>query len=213
MTRSPAEELAARTRDIYEEQAARFDEERSRKLFEARWLTRFADGLPEGGRVLDLGCGAGEPIASWLIAEGFRYTGVDIAEAMLDIARTRWPAGDWRQGDMRALDLPDRFDGIVAWDSFFHLTRDEQRDCLPRLARHLAPGGRLLVTVGLGNGEVTGKVGGATVYHASLSPAQYARILEDSGMIMTGFLAQDPDCAKHSVLLARKLPIKTTEDA
>lgn len=213
MTRSPDAELANRTRDIYEEQAARFDQERSRKLFEARWLTRFADGLPDGGRVLDLGCGAGEPIASWLIAEGFHYTGIDIAEAMLRIARGRWPKGDWRQGDMRDLDLEDRFDGIVAWDSFFHLTREEQKDCLPRLARHLSPGGRLLVTVGPGNGEVTGTVGGVTVYHASLSPAQYAMILEENGMVMTGFLAQDPDCAKHSVLLAQKLPIQTTEDA
>lgn len=201
----PTPELAASTRDIYEQNAELFDRERSRKLFEARWLTRFADGLPQGGRVLDIGCGAGEPIASWLIAEGFTYTGMDIAEAMLGIARGRWPDMDWRQGDMRQIDLADQFDGIVAWNSFFHLTREEQRECLPRLARHLNPGGHLMVTVGYGNGEVTGCVGDAVVYHASLSPAEYASILEANDMVMTGFLANDPDCAQHSVLLARKL--------
>ncbi|MEP2531920.1 class I SAM-dependent methyltransferase [Shimia sp.] len=205
MTKPPQPELAARTHDIYEEQAEQFDRERSRKLFEARWLTRFSDGLPRGARVLDLGCGAGEPIASWLIGEGFHYTGVDIAEAMLTIARGRWPERDWRQGDMRALDLGEQFDGIVAWNSFFHLTRDEQRACLPVLGQHLAPGGHLLVTVGHSDGEVTGRVGNAVVYHSSLSPAEYARLLEDHGMLMTGFLAQDPDCNKHSVLLAQKI--------
>jgi SAM-dependent methyltransferase len=193
------------TRKVYEEEAERFDRERSRKLFEARWLARFSDALPRAGRVLDLGCGAGEPIASWLMGEGFRYTGVDYAEAMLAIARKRWPEGDWRQADMRTLDLDETFDGIVAWNSFFHLTREEQRSCLPRLGRHLKPGGQMLITVGQGNGEVKGYVGDKAVYHASLSPAEYASLLEANGMVLTGFLAQDPDCEKHSVLLARRV--------
>ena len=100
------------TRAVYEAQAAAYDAQRSRSLFEARWLARFAACLPEGGRVLDLGCGAGEPIARWFMAEGFTLTGVDFAGAMLDIARQRWPEGDWRQADMRSLDLGERFDLI-----------------------------------------------------------------------------------------------------
>ena len=44
---------------------------------------------------------------------------------------------------MRTLDLGRRFGGIVAWDSFFHLTADEQRALIPRLAGHLLPGRRL----------------------------------------------------------------------
>ncbi len=192
------------TREVYERQAAAYDAQRSRALFEARWLARFAGCLPAGGRVLDLGCGAGEPIARWFIAEGFRVTGVDFAEAMLDIARTRWPEGDWRQGDMRELDLGARFDGIVAWDSFFHLTPDEQRVCIGQMARHLEPGGTLMMTVGPMAGEVTGHVGGEPVYHASLSPAGYAVCLEENGLRLTGFLAEDAEADRHSVLMARK---------
>lgn len=192
------------TREIYETQAAAYDAARSRTMFEARWLARFTARLSSGGRVLDLGCGAGEPIAQWFIAEGFAVTGVDFADAMLDIARERWPSGDWRQGDMRDLDLSEVFDGIICWDSFFHLTQDEQRDCLPRLAGHLVPGGSLLVTVGPEQGEAIGTVAGQSVFHASLSPAEYVNILQDSGMRLTGFMAQDPDCGSHSVLMARK---------
>ncbi|WP_420012867.1 class I SAM-dependent DNA methyltransferase [Tateyamaria sp.] len=106
------------TRDVYERQAAAYDAKRSRALFEARWLARFSACLPTGARVLDLGCGAGEPIARWFIAEGFRVTGVDFAEPMLAIARARWPDGDWRHADMKQLDLAETYDGIIAWDIF-----------------------------------------------------------------------------------------------
>ena len=106
------------THDVYERQAEAYDSQRSHAFFEARWLTRFGDALPPGGRVLALGCGAGKPIAAWLIAEGFKLTGVDFSDAMLTIARVRWPNGDWRVADMRGLDLGETFDGLVAWNFF-----------------------------------------------------------------------------------------------
>ena len=192
------------TRDVYERRAAAYDAQRSRALFEARWLARFAACLPAGGEVLDLGCGAGEPIARWFIAEGFALTGVDFSNAMLEIARSRWPDGDWRQADMRSLDLGKTFDGIVAWDSFFHLTPAEQTHTIGLMAQHLKPGGSLLLTVGPNAGEVSGTVGGDPVYHASLSPAGYATCLEENGMILTGFLSEDPETDRHSVLMACK---------
>ncbi len=194
----------SQTQDIYERFASQYDTSRSRALFEARWLARFAAALPQGGRVLDLGCGAGEPIARWFMAEGFRVTGVDFAQAMLDIARTRWPEGDWRHGDMRALQLDETFDGVIAWNSFFHLTPNEQRQSLPDMAEHLRPGGVMMVTVGQSEGSVAGTVASQTVYHASLSPAEYVTILEANGLRLTGFLAEDPECASHTVLMARK---------
>lgn len=192
------------TRAVYDRQAEAYDTARSRSFFEARWLATFGDALPRGAKVLDLGCGAGEPIAAWLRGEGFRVTGADFSEAMLTIARTRWPDGDWRVADMRTLDLGETFDGIVAWDSFFHLTPDEQRATIPQLAAHLSPEGRLMVTVGHKAGEVTGIVGGETVYHASLSPAEYAQRLEDAGLTMTAFMAEDPRADFHTVLMAKK---------
>lgn len=192
------------TRSIYEAEAARYDAKRSKALFEARWLARFTASMPAGASVLDLGCGSGDPIARWFLAEGFQVVGVDFAEAMLDLARARWPDGDWRLGDMRDLDLPERFDGIIAWNSFFHLPQDAQRDCIARMSAHLKPGGSLMLTVGAEAGEVTGTVEGRRVFHASLSPAEYAVCLEQNDLRLTGFLAEDPETQKHTVLMARK---------
>ena len=196
--------LAARTRDVYEKQGLRFDAERSKGLHERNWLDRFLALLPGGGSILDLGCGAGEPIAGYFLQRGFAVTGLDFSQPLLDLAQQRYPDAEWICGDMRTLQLERRFDGIIGWNSFFHLTRDQQRDLLPKLAAHLAPGGVLMLTVGPDDGEVDGKVGDEVVYHASLAPAEYREILAGLGLDIGDFVIEDPECAGQTVLLANR---------
>lgn len=196
--------LSKQTRDIYERNAARFDAERPKHLHEKGWLDRFAAQLPTNGSVLDTGCGSGDPIARYLAGLGFAVTGIDAAGAMIDLAHTKFPQGDWRQADMRELKLDRQFDGVIGWDSFFHLTQSEQRAVLPRLAAHLAPGGALMLTVGPEAGEVSGHVGDDLVYHSSLAPSEYEAILRNCGLTLLEFVKEDPDCDFHTVLLAQK---------
>lgn len=196
--------LALRTQDIYERNARRFDSERPKGLHERSWLDRFTAGQPAGAAILDLGCGAGDPIALHLAACGFRITGIDASREMIGLARARLPGGDWRLGDMRDLDLGQRFDGIIGWNSFFHLTREEQRALLPRLANHLNIGGALMLTVGPKDGEVGGQVGDDPVYHSSLAPADYREILVRHGVEIAAFVVEDPECDAQTVLLGRK---------
>lgn len=203
-------QLAARTGEIYDQNAARFDAERSRAGVEFGWLTRFAEDLPEGAQVLDLGCGAGEPMAEWLISAGYEVTGADISPAMLSIARSRWPDRNWIEADMRGLDLGGQFDGILGWHGFFHLTGNEQRVALPSIAAHLRPGGVLMLTVGPEAGEVTGRVGDDEVYHASLSERDYREILTVNGIGVARFVRDDPDCDGATVMLARKALIPSS---
>lgn len=197
-------ELAKTTQDVYERNAERFDAERSKTLFERNWLDRFLSFIPDDGQVLDLGCGSGDPIARYIISLGYQLIGVDASAAMLHLAREKFPDSDWRKMDMRYLDLPDRFHGIVGWDSFFHLTRAEQRSVLPKLAAHLASSGVLMLTVGPDEGEVAGQVGNDAVYHASLSIEEYTAILESHGLKVVDFQSEDPDCGHRTVLLAQK---------
>lgn len=198
------EEIRHSHRAVYEANAGHWDTTRSRVLFEKYWLDRLLAHVPKGSGVLDLGCGAGEPIARYLIEQGRIVTGVDFSRNMLAIARRRFPDKRWIEADMREIELPTKFAGIVAWDSFFHLTKDEQRAVIPRLAHHIAPGGALLVTVGPNEAEAVGRVGNGAVFHASLSPAEYAARLDAVGMDIESFVPNDAACGGHSVLLAIK---------
>lgn len=196
------DEIRDSHRAVYEANARRWDIERSRSLFEQPWLDILLAHVPHGAAVLDLGCGTGEPIARYLIDRGCAVTGIDFSAAMLSIARSRFPGARWIEADMRELQLAELFSGIIAWDSFFHLTRDEQREIIPRLARHLLPGGAMLLTVGPDDGEVIGQVGGHPVYHSSLSPTEYADRLASAGLSVASFVPNDPECRGHSVLVA-----------
>lgn len=196
--------IARDTPATYDRNAEYFDATRTGVLFERPWLERFAATLPKGGHILDLGCGTGHPIAGYFISQGFQVTGVDVAPAMLRIAARRFPASRWICCDMRALALDTRFDGILSWHGSFHLNADEQRALLPVLADHLRPGGTLMLTAGPEAGETTGHVGRDLVYHASLSEAEYRERLARSGVTVTHFVRNDPECDQTTVLMAQK---------
>lgn len=204
--KSALDAARAQMKRVYETKAQGWDRRRPRALHERAWLERFRARLPEGGGVLDIGCGAGEPVARYLREAGYSVTGVDYSAPMIELAKARLPDARWIVGDMRALALGETFDGVIGWDSFFHLTMEEQRAALPLLAAHLAAGGALLLTVGPEAGETTGMVEGEAVYHGSLDFEEYREILAREGFRDIVFAAEDPDCDFHSVLLASKRP-------
>lgn len=192
-------------RRVYEASAADWHEGRRGSYPERPWIDRLVEGLDPGARVLDLGCGSGHPVAADLLARGFRVTGVDFAPAMLAIARRTLPGGDWIEADIRSYRPGPGLSAAIGWDSLFHLAAAEQRAVLPRLCAALEPGGRLLFTSGPAAGEAWGRVSGGPVWHESLSPAGYAALLEDAGMAIRRFVAEDRETAGHTVWLARRV--------
>jgi len=188
---------------LYQAHARQFDRDRGRSLMERGYLTEVVTRLRPGARVLDLGCGAGEPIARFFIERGFDFTGIDAAPAMIAICKERFPNAAWAEADMRGLVLPFRFDALIAWDSFFNLTRDEQRSMFPVFRKHIAPAGVLLFTSGPRDGEAIGDLYGNPLFHASLAPDEYRSLLQGSGYRVLRYQAEDPACGGHSVWLAQ----------
>jgi SAM-dependent methyltransferase len=120
---------------LYQRHAQAYDRLRGRSLFEKPWLDAFAALLPAGGAVLDIGCGMGEPIARDLIERGLAVMGIDSSPDLIAMARSRFPQQIWMVADMRTLSLGRTFDGLIAWDSFFHLTPEDQRRMFCNLPR------------------------------------------------------------------------------
>ena len=108
-----------------------------RRFREKTLLDRLLAPLPAGGRILDVGCGCGVPIASYLADRGFRVTGLDGSPELLDLARRAVPDAAFAQGDMRTADPGGPFDALVAWDSVFHLPRSEHASLFARFHRWL----------------------------------------------------------------------------
>lgn len=197
---SPAEAIPG----LYERHADTYDRLRGRSLFEKAWLDAFLALAPAGGSILDIGCGCGEPIARYVIEKGFRVSGIDSAPSLIALCRERFADHDWRVGDMRELDLGRGFQGVLAWDSFFHLSFEDQRRMFPIFAAHAEPGAPLMFTSGPEHGEAIGTFGGEALYHASLSPDEYRALLASHGFHVIKQVVEDPDCGGHTVWLARK---------
>ncbi|MBI1770620.1 MAG: methyltransferase domain-containing protein [Bacteroidetes bacterium] len=63
-------------------------------------------------QVLEIGCGTGN-LASMLIENGFQYTGLDLSDAMLAIARRNLPLGEFVKGNMRDFNLLKKFEAAI----------------------------------------------------------------------------------------------------
>lgn len=194
---------------VYDASAFAWDAERQGRFPERFLVERLVADLPQGAAVLDLGCGTGQPIAAFLAGQGLSVTGVDFSQRMLAIAAARLPEVRFVRQDMRSLSLDQQFQAIVAWDSLFHLTAEEQTALIPRVADHLPVGGVLLFTCGPKAGEAWGRVAGGAVFHASLSRNGYAACLAAAGMELAEFVAEDPRVWGRSWCLARRGTPKT----
>jgi len=81
--------------------------------------------LPEKARILDLCCGTGQ-IAGGLIDKGYRVTGLDGSNAMLEFARCNAPGADFIQGDARNFHFDQTFNAVISpFDSLNHLMNIE----------------------------------------------------------------------------------------
>lgn len=199
-TASPADRII----DLYQRHADAWARDRGKQLFEKPWLDRFLAPLPAGARILDIGCGSAEPIGRYFIENGCSVTGVDAAPALIDLCRGRYPAGEWIVADMRKLSLGRTFDGVIAWDSFFHLCPDDQRRMFPIFADHATPGATLMFTSGPRHGEAIGAYRGEPLYHSSLDAEEYRALLDANGFAVLSHVVEDPACGRHTIWLAQR---------
>jgi len=92
------------------------------------------DRVPVGGDVLDLGCGNGIPASKWLSDNGFRVTGVDLSDTMVDRARELVPGATFLRGDVAQVEEVDfeaaTFDAVVSFFAVIHVPVPDQAGCV-----------------------------------------------------------------------------------
>jgi SAM-dependent methyltransferase len=100
-------------------------------------------GVGDETRLLDVGCGAG--LALMIAAErGAAVTGLDAAQGLVDIARTRLPGADLRVGELEDLPFADNsFTAVTSFNAVQYAT--DPRHALVELGRVAEPGAAIAV--------------------------------------------------------------------
>ena len=116
-----------------------------------RLLAVFMDRLPDGSRVLDVGCGSGVP-STRLLAQRYSVTGFDISAGQLSEARRNVPSATFIQADLATVQFAaGSFHGITAFYALAHVPRRLHGEILQRIASWLTLEGLLLATLGAGD--------------------------------------------------------------
>jgi ubiquinone/menaquinone biosynthesis C-methylase UbiE len=108
--------------------------------------------IGDAKRVLDVGCGIGDPTlqVAVLVGPHGRVLGIDLIEDMIATARERAAAlglahVEFRAGDVTAMELPQAaFDAVLGRWSVIYM--EDARAALARLRATLVPGGRIAVS-------------------------------------------------------------------
>ena len=176
-------------RDAYDDIAVAYTAERSTDDTDGELVARFLDELSADARVLDAGCGAGEPVMD-VLGEHAVEIGLDFSRGQLSLAREHLPDGAFVQGEMSRLPFDAGvFDGIVAFYSVIHVPRERHAALFEEFHRVSRSGAPLLCTVGETDwtGHTTDWLGTDTAMQWDIPGLERTRrLLREAGFVVEG---------------------------
>ncbi|ABD88485.1 Methyltransferase type 11 [Rhodopseudomonas palustris BisB18] len=202
-----AHDLKRLVADGYDKIADAYFEQFARSSVRAAKLAELIARLAETARVLDLGCGAGVPVARDCAARGFRVTGVDASPEQIARARCNVPEAEFIHADMTAVSFAaETFDAVAAFYAITHVPRNEHAALIRRIASWLRPGGVLVASFGASEGEWLGDWLGAPMFFSHHAPEEAERLIRDAGLCLeqAELLEQDNETATFLWITARK---------
>lgn len=135
---------------VAEEYVSHIFNELDGKPLDRALLNHFADLIKDAGTVCDIGCGPGH-ISRYLHERGVDILGIDLSLGMVEQARHLNPDIEFKQGDMRALDITDEtLAGMIAFYSLIHIEREHVTEALQEFKRVLQPQGLLFLAFHMG---------------------------------------------------------------
>ncbi len=147
MRQKYANELLEISRAGYEKIASDFSHTRGWFWPELRFIS---DLVPDGERLLDIGCGNGR-FLGMLEGKSVNYTGIDFSEGLIAVARKRYhdqAHTTFIVGDALSLPFPDKsFDTVVSFAVLHHIpSRAYRVQFLREAARVAKPGSLVIIT-------------------------------------------------------------------
>jgi ubiquinone/menaquinone biosynthesis C-methylase UbiE len=149
-----------------------------------------------GGKILELACGSGRVLLP-LAEEGYKLTGVDSSEKMLEITQQRLQEMQLHhhcqlvKQDMRTLQLGQKYRlALIALGSFGHITtRKDQQSTLAAIRTHLSPGATLILDISNGDARYMEELSGQVLHQGTWSTPD--------GYYYTHFVSPAASSEKH----------------
>ena len=121
-------------------------------------------GVRKGSTVLDVACGTGVLVPYYFDREVSSVTGIDISPAMIEIARSKFPASpvEFICEDAETWKSGNKFDSIVIYNAFPHFSDPEI--LFENLSSMLAGGGVLTVAHGMSREKINAHHSGSAMH-------------------------------------------------
>lgn len=171
-------------------------------------LVLFADKLKDGSSVLDIGCGTGEPVTKFISEHNFVITGIDISSKMIEKAQSlNLKNANFFVADFFDFKPNEKFDGIVAFDSFFHFPKEKRRIIYKIAAKMLKKDGYLLFTHGKYDLKITNEMFGEEFYYSSLGTKEVKLLLHEAGFEIIKLIEdyKENTDTRELIVLAKKI--------
>ncbi len=165
----------------YNKIASKYNEERS-IYNNSKELEYFLQLLPCNAKVLDVGCGAGVPVAQFLVANGCNVIGIDISANMLELAKKQVPEAKFIEQDMIQPIFPNEsFDGIISLYAIFHVAKEEHLSLFQNFYRILKKRGILHFCLSTSANEGTDFMYDAELFWSNYSPEKSISLVKQAG--------------------------------
>ena len=190
----------------YNKIAGKWNEVRQQS-FVSRLVIDFANKISHGGSILEIGCGSGF-LTKYLCERNFWVTGIDFAESMIELAKSQQEMNNasFVVTDFFDYETSQKFDGVLAWDSFFHFPKERQESIYTKVGSLLNSGGFLLFTHGDADDEHLDTMFGEELYYSCLPKERVCQLLTDAGFGIeksySDFVERDTD--RSLVILAKR---------
>lgn len=165
----------------------------------------FTSMLPDKGKVLDAGSGTGIPIAKYLVKNGFRVTGIDFSDTMIDVAQKNVPEATFIRMNMTSIDFPpESFDGIISTYAIIHIPREYHLQLFKSFYSILKHNGTMLVSVASWAWEEFDQFKGVDMFWSHFDPDKSQSLITKAGFDIVFARDVETGGEKHHWVLARK---------
>lgn len=194
-------------KNSYNKIASQWNEDRNKTKLH-KYVLEFESHLKRNAYILDLGCGTGYPNMTYLNEQGHFVHGIDMSEEMISYAIDLKLANtSFELINFLDFNHDKKFDGILAFDSLFHLPLDKHEVAFKKISNLINAGGYFMFTHGKEKGTVEGQMYSKQFYYSTLNSDETIKLLIQEGFEIVESIIDYKDQFGHRelIVIARKL--------